>query len=65
MSSTTTHSTAPAALAPKAQRPIPDELIARRAYELWLRRGCRRDTELADWYHAEAELKAARAHRMP
>jgi hypothetical protein len=35
---------------------IPENLIARRAYELWLDRGCPEGTPDEDWYKAESEL---------
>jgi hypothetical protein len=48
----------PADLKPAARQPTHDE-IARRAYELWLRRGAPMGTHLDDWLSAERELTAA------
>jgi hypothetical protein len=35
-----------------------DDKVAIRAYEIWMERGCPENTELEDWYKAEAEIKA-------
>ncbi len=37
---------------------IPQEKIAKLAYEKWLKRGCTHGCHLQDWNEAEAELKA-------
>ena len=40
---------------------LPEELIARRAYEKWQRRGCPMGQDAAqDWYAARAELEQER-----
>lgn len=42
-----------------ASRPVNSarkEAIAKRAYELWLERGCPEGSAELDWYRAEAEL---------
>jgi hypothetical protein len=38
-------------------------MIAQRAYQKWLARGCPRDTEVQNWLEAEAELKAELSER--
>ena len=40
------------------------EAIAARAYELWQRRGCPRDSAESDWHEAEAQLRAERLEAM-
>jgi hypothetical protein len=35
------------------------ELIARRAYECWMERGCPDGSPEVDWFHAEQELREA------
>jgi hypothetical protein len=45
------------------QRDIPQEEIARRAYEIWQSRGCPPGDGSEDWQAAEAELLAARVRR--
>lgn len=52
---------APVMLVPlaKADRSPSHEAIARRAYELWLRRGAPMGSHLEDWLSAERELTAA------
>lgn len=42
------------------EEPIPNELIGRRAHEIWLRNGRPTGTATADWQQAEAELRAER-----
>lgn len=42
------------------QKDIPQEEIARRAYELWQARGCPPGDGSDDWERAVAELKSAR-----
>jgi hypothetical protein len=37
---------------------VPQEKIAQRAYEKWLKRGCTHGNDRQDWLDAEAELKA-------
>ncbi len=44
-------------------RRIPRDDIARRAYELFLARGAQHGDDLADWFHAEAELQSLRGDR--
>ena len=36
------------------------ELVSQRAYEIWQRHGCPRNTSLQDWLAAEAEIRCAR-----
>lgn len=66
-STTTTSSTgtqskttppAPMAAAPATQTGIPQEKIAKRAYEKWLKGGCKHGCDQQHWYEAEAELRA-------
>jgi len=38
---------------------IDERAIARRAYQLWLERGCPEGSPEEDWYHAERELGIA------
>ena len=45
------------------QRNIPQEEIARRAYEIWQARGCPPGDGNQDWRAAEAEFLAARVRR--
>lgn len=40
-----------------ARGDIPAELIAARAYELWLQRGCPLGEDKQDWFAARAELE--------
>jgi hypothetical protein len=42
---------------------VSDDEIARRAYELWQRRGCPASDGTEDWQAAKAELIAARIAR--
>jgi hypothetical protein len=45
--------------APESRQPQPaHEEIARRAYEIWLQRGCGNGHEAEDWAQAEQELCA-------
>ena len=37
---------------------VPQEKIAMRAYEKWIKRGRPQGTEMQDWLEAEMELKA-------
>ena len=37
---------------------IPQEKIAQRAYEKWVKRGCTHGSDTQDWMEAEAELRA-------
>ncbi|HVS39756.1 MAG TPA: DUF2934 domain-containing protein [Gemmataceae bacterium] len=37
---------------------VPQEKIAKRAYEKWLKRGCGHGSDMQDWIEAEAELRA-------
>jgi hypothetical protein len=46
-----------------AQCEVPQEDIARRAYEIWQARGCPDGDGSQDWQAAEAELIAARVRR--
>jgi hypothetical protein len=40
---------------------VTQEKIAKRAYELWLKRGCKHGCDKQDWLDAEAEVKAETA----
>ncbi len=40
---------------------VPQEKIAKRAYEKWMKHGCTHGCHLQDWTEAEAELKAETA----
>ena len=46
-----------------SQCDVPQEKIARRAYEIWQARGCPPGDGSEDWRAAEAELLAARVGR--
>jgi hypothetical protein len=52
----------PAMAAPQAsamtQVMVPQEKIAMRAYEKWLKCGCKNGEDKKHWFEAEAELKA-------
>jgi hypothetical protein len=37
---------------------VPQEKIAQRAYEKWMKHGCTHGRHVQDWTEAEAELKA-------
>ena len=52
--------TQPQTKAPAVAAPIhvPQEKIAQRAYEKWMKRGCKHGAHLQDWAEAEAEIKA-------
>lgn len=41
-----------------------DEMIAKRAYEIWLSEGCPHGAEIKNWLQAEAELKSAHGFRV-
>ena len=44
--------------------PLPSrEMIAQRAYQKWLVRGCPSDSDVQNWLEAEAELKAELSDR--
>lgn len=44
---------------------IPQEKIAQRAYEKWIKRGRPQGTEMLDWLEAENELKTEMARTKP
>lgn len=46
-----------------AHAPITDDDIARRAYEIYLRRGGTHGADLDDWLQAERELRAVSVER--
>jgi Protein of unknown function (DUF2934) len=52
--------TQPQTRTPVAATPvhIPQEKIAQRAYEKWMKRGCKHGAHMQDWSEAEAEIKA-------
>lgn len=41
-----------------------EEMIAKRAYEIWLSEGCPRGADVKNWLQAEAELKSAHGFRV-
>ncbi|HTU19838.1 MAG TPA: DUF2934 domain-containing protein [Gemmataceae bacterium] len=43
---------------PMSPLTIPEEKIAMRAYEKWIKRGRPQGTEIQDWLEAENELKS-------
>ncbi len=45
------------------QSAVSDEEIARRAYEIWQKRGCPPGDGSEDWQAAEAELQSSRIGR--
>ena len=49
--------TPPAAKPAPPQSKIPYEKIAMRAYEKWVKRGCKHGCDQQDWLEAEAELR--------
>ena len=52
------HCVAPAPAAPASPEALPShEMVARRAYEIWQRHGCRDGTAFHDWMASEAELR--------
>jgi hypothetical protein len=57
MSRVTTPPPAPGLVGQPGQQ-IPQEKIAQRAYEKWLKRGCTHGRDVQDWTEAEAELRA-------
>lgn len=38
-------------------RPVTEDAIATRAYQIWQARGCLADSAYEDWFQAENELK--------
>jgi hypothetical protein len=40
---------------------IGDEMIRRRAYEIWEQRGCQHGKDADDWYRAESEIRSKSA----
>lgn len=46
---------------PASQTKVPHERIAMRAYEKFLKRGCKHGHDRQDWIEAEAELRAEMA----
>jgi len=44
--------------APASRKTPTQEMIALRAYQKWLARGCPNNTHIQDWLEAEAELNA-------
>ena len=40
---------------------VPQEKIAQRAYEKWMKRGCPQGSDVQDWVEAERELAAEMA----
>jgi len=41
-----------------------EEMIAKRAYEIWLSQGCPHGAEVMNWLQAEAELNSAHGFRV-
>jgi hypothetical protein len=58
MSRTATAHPAQPAVNQTPQMRVPQEKIAKRAYEKWCLRGQPQGTDMKDWLEAEAELKA-------
>ena len=52
-------------LTPPASAHIPDDKIAARAYEIWVRKGRPDGADLVNWQEAEAELRAEFASAQP
>jgi hypothetical protein len=52
--------TPPAAkpVAPQPQHKLPQDKIAMRAYDKWVKRGCMHGRDQQDWLDAESELRA-------
>lgn len=44
---------------------LPQEVVAKRAYDIWRRHGCPAGTSFQDWLAAEAELRCISARRTP
>jgi hypothetical protein len=44
---------------PSTETPPLEERIRRRAFDLYLQRGCQPGSELADWLQAEVEIRKA------
>lgn len=44
---------------------IPQDKIAMRAYEKWLKRGCKHGCDRQDWLEAEGELRDEKKRGMP
>jgi len=42
---------------------VASEAISKRAYELWLERGCPEGSPEADWFKAQSEIETGRAGR--
>ncbi len=57
--------TPPLGLSTSTPLTIPQEKIAMRAYEKWIKRGRPQGTELQDWLEAENELKAEMSRTKP
>ena len=53
----------PAAKKPNSNGAIPDELVAKRAYEIYQSRGEQHGGELDDWLEAERQLR--QGYRVP
>jgi len=53
----------PEAIAGDDVSAIATDTVSRRAYELWLERGCPEGSPEQDWYQAESEVKGRAEHR--
>ena len=61
MSRSTTTGTAPQTskpATPQTNSSVPMDKIAKLAYEMWVKAGCKHGCDQQHWYEAEAELKA-------
>ena len=50
--------TPPTAKPAPLQQKVPHDKIAMRAYDKWVKRGCKHGCDQQDWLEAEAELRA-------
>ncbi len=44
--------------APTTQVSLPSEKVAKRAFEKWMKGGCKHGCDKQHWYEAEAEIRA-------
>ncbi len=51
----------PAAQPTMTQNSVPQEKVAARAYEKWMKKGCKHGQDRQDWLEAEAEIRAEMA----
>lgn len=50
---------------PNASAPVTDADISRRAYDLYVARGCEPGHDVEDWFQAERDLRGAAKRLMP